>query len=92
MVFLQVGRPVRGLAFAIGGSGLAAAGSVVGHKMSMLRDLERGRSLEIDVLVTVVMELGLWTHVPTPVVNAVLPLAQERGRAAGLYTPVGSSR
>ena len=44
---------------------LAAAGSVVGHKMSMLQDLERGRSLEIDALVTVVMELGLWTHVPT---------------------------
>jgi 2-dehydropantoate 2-reductase len=71
---------------------LAAAGSVVGHKMSMLQDLERGRSLEIDALVTAVKELGLWTHVPTPVVNAVLALAQERGRAAGLYTPVGSSR
>ena len=53
---------------------------------------ERGRSLEIDVLVTVVMELGLWTHVPTPVVNAVLALVQARGRAAGLYTPVGTSR
>lgn len=71
---------------------LAAAGTVVGHKMSMLQDLERGRSLEIDALVSVVMELGLWTHVPTPVVSAVLALAQERGRTAGLYTPVGTSR
>jgi hypothetical protein len=31
---------------------LNAAGSVVGHKISMLQDLERGRSLEIDALVT----------------------------------------
>ena len=38
------------------------------------------------------MELGLWTHDPTPVVNAVLALVQARGRAAGLYTPVGTSR
>src|ERR1700730_12482167 len=37
---------------------LVAAGSVAGHKMSMLQDLERGRSLEIDALVTAVQELG----------------------------------
>jgi len=30
---------------------LAAAGRAVGHKMSMLQDLERGRSMEIDALV-----------------------------------------
>ena len=66
---------------------LAAAGSVVGHKMSMLQDLERGRSLEIDALVTAVQELGRLTGVPTPVVDAVLALVQERARAAGLYAP-----
>ena len=33
---------------------LNAAGSVVGHKMSMLQDLERSRSMEIDALVTAV--------------------------------------
>jgi 2-dehydropantoate 2-reductase len=71
---------------------LAAAGSVVGHKMSMLQDLERGRSLEIDALVTAVQELGRLTQVATPVIDAVLALVQERGRAAGLYTPLGSSR
>jgi 2-dehydropantoate 2-reductase len=70
---------------------LAAAGSVVGHKMSMLQDLERGRSLEIDALVTAVQELGCLTGVPTPVVDAVLALVQERGRAAGLYAPLGIS-
>jgi 2-dehydropantoate 2-reductase len=64
---------------------LAAAGSVAGHKMSMLQDLERGRSLEIDALVTAVQELGRLTGQSTPIVDAVLALVQERGRAAGLY-------
>jgi 2-dehydropantoate 2-reductase len=71
---------------------LAVAGSLVGHKMSMLQDLERGRPLEIDALVTAVQELGQLTGIPTPVVDAVLALVQARGRAAGLYVPLGSSR
>jgi 2-dehydropantoate 2-reductase len=64
---------------------LNAAGSVVGHKISMLQDLERGRSLEIDALVTAVQELGRLVKVATPTIDAVLALAQERGRQAGLY-------
>jgi 2-dehydropantoate 2-reductase len=70
---------------------LAAARTLTGHKMSMLQDLERGRSLEIDALVTAVQELGKLTGVSTPVVDSVLALVQERGRAAGLYAPLGSS-
>jgi len=68
---------------------LAAAGAVVGHKMSMLQDVERGRSMEIDALVTVVQELGRLAGVATPVIDAVLALVQERGRALGLYQPLG---
>jgi 2-dehydropantoate 2-reductase len=64
---------------------LNAAGSVVGHKISMLQDLERGRSLEIDALVTVVQELGRLVKVATTTIDAVLALVQERGRQAGLY-------
>ena len=64
---------------------LAAASKVTGHKMSMLQDLERHRSMEIDALVTAVQELGRLTGVPTPTVDIVLTLAQERGRQAGLY-------
>ena len=70
----------------------AAAGTLTGHKMSMLQDLERGRSLEIDALVTAVQELGCLTGVSTPIIDAVLALVQERGRAAGLYAPLGRSR
>ena len=64
---------------------LNAAGSVVGHKISMLQDLERGRPLEIDALVTAVQELGRLVEVATPTIDAVLALVQERGRQAGLY-------
>ena len=64
---------------------LDAAASVAGHKISMLQDLERGRSLEIDALVTAVQELGRLVKVPTPTIDAVLALAQDRGRQAGLY-------
>jgi len=69
----------------------AAAATLTGHKMSMLQDLERGRSLEIDPLVTAVQELGCLTGVSTPIIDAVLALVQERGRAAGLYEPLGHS-
>jgi len=60
-------------------AGAAAAGD---HKMSMLQDLERGRSLEIDALVGVVQELGRLTGVNTPMVDALLALITER--ASGL--------
>ena len=51
----------------------------------MLQDLERHRSMEIDALVTAVQELGRLTDVPTPTVDILLALVQERGRQAGLY-------
>jgi 2-dehydropantoate 2-reductase len=64
---------------------LAGAASATDHKMSMLQDLERGRSLEIDALVGAVQELGQLTSVSTPVIDAVLALIKQRARASGLY-------
>jgi 2-dehydropantoate 2-reductase len=64
---------------------LDVAGLATGHKMSMLQDLESGRSVEIDALVSAVHELGQLTHVPTPAVDILLALASERGRQAGIY-------
>ncbi|HEX7968807.1 MAG TPA: 2-dehydropantoate 2-reductase [Stellaceae bacterium] len=61
------------------------AGGVTGHKTSMLQDLERQRPLEIDPLVTVVHEMGRLTGVPTPTIDTVLALVQQRARVAGLY-------
>jgi len=37
---------------------LNAAGSVFGHKISMLQDLEAGRSMELEALVGAIVELG----------------------------------
>jgi 2-dehydropantoate 2-reductase len=64
---------------------LAAAGRAAGHKMSMLQDLERGRSMEIDALVAAVQELGRLKHVATPTIDLLLTLIQERALQAGLY-------
>lgn len=50
----------------------------------MLQELERGRSLKIDALVTAVQELGRLVQVATPTIETVLALVQERGRQAGL--------
>jgi 2-dehydropantoate 2-reductase len=60
------------------------AGAVGAHKTSMLQDLERGRAMEIDPLVTVVQELGQLTSIPTPTIDTVLALVQQRARMAGL--------
>lgn len=55
------------------------------HKTSMLQDLERGRPMEIDPLVTVVQEMGKLTRMPTPSIDTVLALVMQRANVAGLY-------
>jgi 2-dehydropantoate 2-reductase len=63
-----------------------AGGAAVGpHKTSMLQDLELDRPMEIDALVTVVQELGRLVEVPTPTIDVVLALIQQRARVAGTY-------
>ena len=64
---------------------LDAAGLATGHKMSMLQDLQGGRSIELDALVSAVHDLGELTRVPTPALDVLLALARERGRQAGVY-------
>ena len=62
---------------------LDGAVAVGAHKMSMLQDLEAGRSLEIEPLVGVVQELGRLTGVPTPTIDIVLALVRQRASTAG---------
>ena len=64
---------------------IAGAVAVGAHKTSMLQDLERGRPMEIDALVTAVAELGDIVGINTPTLDAVLALTQLRARTAGLY-------
>jgi len=51
-------------------------GALGAHKMSMLQDLERGRSMEIEPLLGVVPELGRLLAMPTPTIDIVLALRQ----------------
>ncbi len=64
---------------------IEGAAAVGAHKTSMLQDLERGRPLEIDALVTAVQELGRIVGLPTPTIDTVLALVKLRARVAGCY-------
>jgi 2-dehydropantoate 2-reductase len=64
---------------------IAGAAAVGAHKTSMLQDLERGRPMEIDALVTAVQDMGRLVEVPTPAIDTVLALVRLRARVAGCY-------
>ena len=61
------------------------AAKVGAHRTSMLQDLERGRALEIDALLTAVQEMGRLVGAPTPTIDIVLALTQQLGRSLTLY-------
>ena len=65
---------------------IKGAGDVGEHKTSMLQDLERGRPMEIDALVTAVQELGRLTDKPTPTIDAVLALVRRLAIERGCYS------
>ncbi len=54
-------------------------------KTSMLQDVQAGRAVELDALVTAVQELGTLTGVATPNTDALLGLARLQARGLGLY-------
>ncbi|HTI17823.1 MAG TPA: 2-dehydropantoate 2-reductase [Trinickia sp.] len=66
------------------------AGAVGAHKTSMLQDLEAGRPMEIDPLLTVVQEMGRLVGQPTPTIDTVLPLIKLREQIAQSPAPVAS--
>jgi len=61
------------------------AANVGAHKTSMLQDLEQGRPMEIDALLTVVQEMGRMTEIETPNIDTVLALVIQRAQQAGCY-------
>ncbi len=54
-------------------------------KTSMLQDVEAGRPVELDALVTAVRELGVLSGVATPYTDGLLGLARLHARQRGLY-------
>ncbi|MCK1383037.1 2-dehydropantoate 2-reductase [Bradyrhizobium sp. 21] len=69
---------------------IEGARKVGAHKTSMLQDLERGRPMEIDPLVTVVQEMGRLTGIATPALDSVLAMVTQRARIAGLYDGIST--
>ena len=51
----------------------------------MLQDLERGRTLEIDALLGVVVEMAGLVGIAVPICELVLGLVRQRARVLGLY-------
>lgn len=54
-------------------------------KTSMLQDVEAGRQVEIDVLLSAPREIGAALGVPTPYLDALLGLARLQAQTRGLY-------
>jgi 2-dehydropantoate 2-reductase len=54
-------------------------------KTSMLQDVESGKPLEIDALLTVVREIAQRVGVATPNLDALLGLTRVFARSRGLY-------
>ncbi len=54
-------------------------------KTSMLQDVEAGKAVEIDALLSVVREIGMMAGVATPNLNALLGLSRLHARVHGLY-------
>ncbi len=64
---------------------LRGGAEVGSHKTSMLQDLESKKPMEIDALITSVEELGELVKVPTPTIDIILALIQQRARIDGTY-------
>jgi 2-dehydropantoate 2-reductase len=87
MVEAQVIAEKLGVKFPIDVDRRIDGGAAVGaHRTSMLQDLDAGRPMEIDALVSSVQELGRLTGTPTPTIDTVLALVRLRARVAGLYS------
>lgn len=64
---------------------IAGAAEVGAHRTSMLQDLERGRPMEIEALLGVVVEMAELTALPAPTCRAVLALVRARAKVAGCW-------
>jgi len=51
----------------------------------MLQDVEAGRAIELDAIVTAVQEIGQRVGVATPTIDALLGLTRLFARVRGLY-------
>ena len=62
------------------------AAAILGHKPSTRQDIEAGRPLEIDPLVTAVLELAAGLGIETPTLAHVSALLKLQAETLGLYS------
>ncbi len=63
----------------------------LGHRPSILQDLMAGRSMEIDALYSVPLELAKWAGVSMPTLSMIAAMIRVRAREERLYPPIASS-
>lgn len=81
----QVGESV-GARFAIDIPRRIRGGAeIVGHKPSTRQDIERGRPLEIDPLISALQEIARRRSVQTPLIDTVAAFLRMQGQVLGLY-------
>jgi 2-dehydropantoate 2-reductase len=64
---------------------IKGAASIIGHKPSTRQDIELGRPLEIDPLVSAVLELAVGLGIETPSLRHVTALLKLQAETLGLY-------
>ena len=64
---------------------MAVTRQLGGFKTSMLQDVQAGRAVELDALVSAVHEIGTRFDVPMPNIGALLGLTRLMARERGLY-------
>ena len=79
----QIGCPIT----QSGADRMAVTRQLGGFRTSMLQDLLAGRALELDALVTAVLEIGQRCGVPAPNIEVLLGLTRLMARERGLYPP-----
>ena len=65
---------------------IAGATAIVGHKPSTRQDIEAGRPLEIDPILTAVIELADRLEIKAPALSRVTALLKLQAATLGLYT------
>ena len=64
---------------------IEGATRIIGHKPSTRQDIEAGRPLEIDPLMTALLELADGLSIPTPALRQVTSLLKLQASTLGLY-------
>ena len=77
----QIGCPIAQL----GDERLALTRELGGFKTSMLQDVEAGRAIELDALVSAVHEIAVRVGIDAPNIGALLGLTRLMARRRGLY-------